>query len=585
MRTPTRFTALALLALSVACTAADPAADAPAPASAFAAFVDRYLDGFAMRHPSIAGGNGLHDHDDRLDAFSASAIAAEIATLHTAATELAAFDDASLTPDERVDKRILAGVIDGWLLEQETLANWKRNPMLYAGALSDGVHNLMTMENAPAPVRMRRIIAKLAGVPAMLQAARTNLVNPPKIFAERGLGMMRGASGMLSKDLPLAFTAEAGTPLMDSLTTAAAAAVRDIDTYTAEFERTVLPTATGDWKVGADAVARRYRAEELIDVPLAELATLGEREMQRAHEQFRAAAARLAPGADPLATWLRVRRDHPKRGGVVAAAQAIVDSLTRFIAAKDLAVVPQGERVVVAPAQPFALGFASMHASPPLETTPVKSYYYITDADSLAPAAEQEAWLERYNYASLANTSAHEAMPGHWLHAVHMRTTPGKIRRIWIGLNPFPQPSSGQDGWAHYAEEMVIEQGFMNGDPRYELAQLSDAMTRICRLLSGIRLHTGEWTLAQAQACFEQDAYVAAPAAKREAERGTYDPTYGGYFLGKRGMLTLRRDVKAAQGDKFNLRDFHERVMKNGIAPIWAHRQLLLPGDTSRVIQ
>jgi hypothetical protein len=191
----------------------------------------------------------------------------------------------------------------------------------------------------------------------------------------------------------------------------------------------------------------------------------------------------------------------------------------------------------------------------------------------------------RFNSASLAITSAHEAMPGHWLHSVHMRQTPGKIRRIWIGLNPFPQPSSGQDGWAHYAEELVVEQGFMNSDPRYELAQLSDALTRICRLLSGIRLHTGEWTLAQAQACFEQQAYVAAPAAKREAERGTYDPTYGGYFLGKRGMLTLRRDVKAAQGDQFNLRDFHERVMKNGIAPIWAHRQLLLPGDTSRVIQ
>ena len=241
--------------------------------------------------------------------------------------------------------------------------------------------------------------------------------------------------------------------------------------------------------------------------------------------------------------------------------------------------------MVVAPAQPFSLGFASMHASPPLEKTPLQSFYYITDADSADSPAQQDAWLERFNYASLAITSAHEAMPGHWLHAVHMRQTPGKIRRIWIGLNPFPQPSSGQDGWAHYAEELVVEQGFMNGDPRYELAQLSDALTRICRLLSGIRLHTGEWTLAQAQACFEQQAYVAAPAAKREAERGTYDPTYGGYFLGKRGMLTLRRDVKAAQGANFNLRDFHERVMKNGIAPIWAHRQLLLPGDTSRVIQ
>ena len=589
MRTPTRLAALALLSLAAAgtaCTSAEKAeTTTTASAAGLAPFVDRYLDGFARRHPSIAAGNGLHDHDDLLDDFSAAAITAEIATLKSAATELAAFNDSSLTPDERVDKRILAGVIDGWLLEQETLQNWKRNPMTYASALSDGVHNLMTMENDAAPVRMRRLIGKLSGVPALLQAARTNITNPPKIFAERGLGMMRGASSMLTTDLPVAFAAQKGTPLMDSLLSAAAIAAREIDAYTAEFEKTVLPTANGEWKVGGDAVARRYRAEELIDVPLADLAALGERELKGAQERFRAAAHRLAPGADPLATWLTVRRTHPKRGDVVAAAQAIVDSLTRFIASKNLAVVPEGERVVVAPAQPFALGFASMHASPPLEKTPVQSFYYITDADSLDPPAQQEAWLERFNFASLAITSAHEAMPGHWLHSVHMRQTPGKIRRIWIGLNPFPQPSSGQDGWAHYAEELVVEQGFMNGDPRYELAQLSDALTRICRLLSGIRLHTGEWTLAQAQACFEQQAYVAAPAAKREAERGTYDPTYGGYFLGKRGMLTLRRDVKAAQGANFSLRDFHERVMKNGIAPIWAHRQLLLPGDTSRVIQ
>jgi hypothetical protein len=593
MRTPIRLTTAALLSLGAigtafgaACApAADRAAEPAATSTSLAPFVDRYLDGFAQRHPSIAAGNGLHDHDDRLDDFSAEAIAAEIATLKTAAAELAAFGDSSLTPDERVDKRILAGVIDGWLLEQETLENWKRNPMTYASALSDGVHNLMTMENDPAPVRMRRLIGKLSGVPALLQAARTNITNPPKIFAERGLGMMRAASSMLATDLPLAFAAQKGMPLMDSLMTAATAARTEIDAYTAYFEKDVIPRANGEWKIGGDAVARRYRSEELIDVPLADLAALGERELKGAQERFRAAANRLAPGADAQATWLTIRRNHPKRGEVVAAAQAIVDSLTRFIATKDLAVVPEGERVVVAAAQPFSLGFASMHASPPLEKMPVQSFFYITDADSADSPAQQEAWLERFNFASLAITAAHEAMPGHWLHAVHMRQTPGKICRIWIGLNPFPQPSSGQDGWAHYSEELVVEQGFMNSDPRYELAQLSDALTRICRLLSGIRLHTGEWTLAQAQACFEQQAYVAAPAAKREAERGTYDPTYGGYFLGKRGMLTLRRDVKAAQGANFNLRDFHERVMKNGIAPIWAHRQLLLPGDTSRVIQ
>ena len=176
-------------------------------------------------------------------------------------------------------------------------------------------------------------------------------------------------------------------------------------------------------------------------------------------------------------------------------------------------------------------------------------------------------------------------MPGHWLHSQYMRKTPGKVRRIWIGLNPFPQPSSGQDGWAHYAEQLVVEQGYANGDPRYQLAQVSDALTRICRLLSGIKVHRQEWTLDQAQACFERQAYVAEPAARREAERATYDPTYGGYFLGKRGLLTLRRDVQVAMGAAFNLRTFHERILTNGIAPIWAHRQLLLPGNTAPVIQ
>jgi uncharacterized protein (DUF885 family) len=159
------------------------------------------------------------------------------------------------------------------------------------------------------------------------------------------------------------------------------------------------------------------------------------------------------------------------------------------------------------------------------------------------------------------------------------------VRRIWIGLNPFPQPSSGQDGWAHYAEQLMVEEKFGDGNPRYEMAQLSDALTRVCRLLSGIRVHSREWTLEQAQRCFTEQAYVAAPAAKREAERATYDPTYGGYFLGKRGLLTLRRDVAAKRGNAFNLRTFHEEIMTNGIAPILAHRQLLLPGDTRAVIQ
>jgi uncharacterized protein (DUF885 family) len=551
----------------------------------FARFVDRYLDDWAQRHPSIAAGNGIHDHDGRLDDFSAAGIAVEIAALKRDAATLRGFDEKRLTPDERVDRRILLGVIDGWLLEQETLQNWRRNPMLYASALADGVHNLMIMASNPAPVRMRRVITKLAQVPAFLDAARANVSNPPRLLAERGVAMMRGAREMLGRDLDLAFAAEPNVVLRDSVRRAADTAIPLIDAYIQHLERDVIPRATGEFIIGAASLSRRYLAEELIDTPLATMVAIGERELAKSQAEFRAAAAKLGPGRDPLAVWQEVRRDHPRMGGVVAATRIVVDSLTAFVAAKGLATLPPNERVIVEAAQPFDLGFASMHASPPLEKTPVKSVYYITDAQPGLSPSDTEAWLERYNYASLSNTSAHEAMPGHWLHSTYMRRTPGKVRRIWIGLNPFPQPSSGQDGWAHYAEQMILDEGYGSGDPKLRLAQVSDALTRICRLLSGIKVHTRQWTLADAQRCFERDAYVAAPAAKREAERSTYDPTYGGYFLGKRGILKLRADYERRMGSRFVLRDFHERVMMNGIAPVWAHRQLLLPGDSGSVIE
>ncbi|MEP6495727.1 MAG: DUF885 domain-containing protein [bacterium] len=552
--------------------------------SEFARFVDRYLDDFARRHPSIAAGNGIHAHDDQLDDFTAAGIRAEIAALERDRARLAAFDSTTLTADERVDRRILDGIIDGWLLEQQTLENWRKNPMVYASAITDGVHDLMTMENDSAPVRLRREIAKLRKVPALIAAARSNVVNPPRLFAERGAAMMRGANDMLANDLDMAFAQVISPSLHDSLRVVSLAAQTQIAAYAVYLDREALSTS-GDFAIGAANLARRYRAEELIDTPLDVMETIGERELARLQADFRAAAEKLTPGRDPQDTWRSVRRQHPKAGQVVAATQRIVDSLTAFVSSRGIATVPRGERVVVKTALPFDLGFASMHASPPLEKKPLKSIFYISDSRPDLKPAEQEAWLERFNYASLANTAAHEAMPGHWLHSTYMRRTPGKVRRIWIGLNPFPQPSSGQDGWAHYAEQMVLDEGFAKGDPRQRLAEVSDALTRVCRLLSGIRLHTKRWTLADAQQCFEKEAYVAAPAAKREAERGAYDPTYGGYFLGKMGILKLRADYAAKQGASFKLREFHERLMTDGIAPIWAHRQLLLPGDKAAIIQ
>ncbi|MBV6522582.1 MAG: hypothetical protein MNPFHGCM_02730 [Gemmatimonadaceae bacterium] len=551
----------------------------------FADFVDRYLDEFAKRHPSIAAGNGLHMHDDMLEDFSATGIAQESKWLLGAKVRLAQIDTSKLTPDARVDHTILNGIIDGWQLDLDVVKNWQRNPMIYAAAVSDGVHNLMTMESDTPERRLARVESKLRGVPALLAAAVTNIENPPEIFARRGTQMFQGAAAMLRGDLRLAFASVADTALARRVFALADSTATAIDTYVVDMEQRVIPGAKGKVAIGAQNVLARYRAEELLDIPLDAMLAIGNRQLAVEESSFVAAARKVDPNRDPMDVWMDIRRDHPKPGELVKATQAIVDSLQDFVTQAELVRLPNAERVVVLPSQPFDIGLASMHASPPLEPTPVKSIYYVTDANPSWPPERQAAWLERFNYASLAITSAHEAMPGHFVHALFMRQTPGKVRRIWIGLNPFPQPSSGQDGWAHYAEQMVVEQGFKAGDPRYEMAQLSESMTRICRLIAGINVHTGSWTMDQAAQFFMDKAHLPEPAARQEAERTSYDPTNGGYFLGKRAVLKLRADYKARMGDGFSLKEFHERVMKNGIAPWWAHRALMLPGDAGAIVQ
>ena len=577
-------TAIAVIGLCAGCThAADAPVDKSAPA--FAALVDEYLDQFAARNPSIAAGNGIHTHDGALEDFSASAIAEQVSWLRAFRARLASLNPAPLTADERVDRRILLGIVDGWLLDLDTVKTWTRNPMIYASAISSGVHNLMTMESSPAESRAREAASKLAAVPKLLAAARENLKNPPRVFVERAVVMFRGVPELLERDLPLAFASVSDEGVKRDLKSAADSARRAIDEYTTELESKVLPNASGEWAVGTANVEARYRAEELIEASAAQMIAIGERELKKLSADFVASAARVDPKRPALDVWREVLRDHPKRGELVAAAQKTVDELFAFIRAHRLVDLPEGERVVVAAAPAYDLGLASMHSSPPLEAQPVKSYYYVTDAQADWPAARQDAWLQKFNYPTLADISAHEVAPGHYVHSLFMRRTPGKIRRIWIGLNPFPQPSSGQDGWAHYGEQLVSDEGFKRDDPRYRMAQISEALTRICRLVSGIRLHSGEWTIEQSAEFFEREAHLPKPAAQQEATRGTYDPTYGGYFLGKVAAFKLRRDYEAARGSAFNLREFHERVMTNGIAPWWAHRELLMPGDTRPVIE
>src|SRR6185436_9220839 len=215
-------------------------------ATSFTPLVDEYLDQFARRHPSIAAGNGLHGHDAALEDSSAGAIASEVAWLRSYRSRLDALDPAPLSGDERVDRRILLGIVDGWLLDLNTVRTWARNPMVYAAAISDGVHNLMTMESAPAAQRMAAAESKLRAVPRLLESARQNVRNPPRVFVERGIAMLHGASDLLANDLPRAFAGAGDAGLQQRLADAATAARNAIDGYAQMLETDVLPRASTD---------------------------------------------------------------------------------------------------------------------------------------------------------------------------------------------------------------------------------------------------------------------------------------------------------------------------------------------------
>jgi len=584
-RLPQIAAALLLTTVPALVHSAAPTIPEPPRDSRFAQFVDRYLDRFAQFHPSIAAGNGLHGHDGELEDFSSRNVAKEAVWLHDCRRALDAMSEHGLTVDERVDRQILQGIIDGWILDLETVRSWRRNPMIYVAALSDGLHDLVTMESSPPEQRMAQVISKLKGVPRLLAAARSNIEAPPRLYVERAIVMLGGVSELLSHDLALAFADAGDEKLRNHLQEAARTAIRDINAYRDELQTMGLEKATGSYVMGTKTVEARYRAEEMIDLDAATLLRIGERELARSQAEFAKTAALLDPARSAVDVWRDVQKRHPAPGQLAPAARALVDELFEFVDQHHLVTLPANERVTVSPAPAYDLGLASMHSSPPLEAHPVRSFYYVTDADPSWPAERQQAWLEAFNYATLADITAHEVVPGHYVHSLFMRRTPGKIRRIWVGLNPFPQPSSGQDGWAHYAEQLVSDEGFHAEDPVYHLAQTAEALNRICRLIAGLRLHSGEWTVEQASSLFETEGHLIPAAAYREAVRGTYDPTYGGYFLGKLAALKLRRDYAATRGTAFSLREFHERVMSNGIAPWWAHRQLMLPGDQRAVIE
>lgn len=547
-------------------------AHAAAP-SAYQAIVSDYFDSEWRASPTSATSAGLHDWDAQLDDVSAAAHAKEAARLTAILARLAAVDGASLSPIERDDRDILAARIGGQLLQEQTIQSWRHNPATYVDLMTTGVYGLIERDFAPLPDRMRSVIARERAIPAMLTAAKQNLADMPPVFVDIALENLDGATGFLGKDVPSAFAGVNDPALksqLDASTQAALAAAADYKAFLVAAK----PNAHGDFVLGRETL-QRLLAADMVNVPVDQVMAAGQAQLAKDHAAF-LATEKLVDPADPSGALALIEKDHPDGDHLISVARDQLTSLQAFIESHHIVDLPSSMLPTVAetPAFSRALIFGELDPPGPLETHATTAYYFITPPDPAAPKAEQENLLEYFNTALLQNLSVHEALPGHFVQYLFQRANPG-----WSLVRATAGSYTATEGWAHYSEQMMLDEGLGGGDPRLRLAQLQDALLRDCRLVASIGMHTHAMTLAQATTMMEQECFQPASVAPKEARRGTSDPGYFSYTLGKLEIMKLRADVRAKEGEAFTLAHFHDRFLNAGLIPIAMIRREILGAD------
>jgi uncharacterized protein (DUF885 family) len=543
-------------------------------------FADDYLAYLQEIQPGLASFDGNHVHDDLLEDLSRSAVDAHARALAGFSRRLHQIESNHLGPLERVERDILTADIEARLFDVEQVRTFERNPQPYAEIIGSGLASQALFPYAPEADRARRIVSRLRQVPRLVESARDNIRECPGIFVKVGLESWRGVLRFLEADLPRAFTSLDDLHILGDLADTSTEAAHAITEFIGYLERDLAARAKASFRLGRDKFEQKLKLEEGITLGAERLLTIALRELQHVQEEFRTVAGRIGSG-DAVDVWKETKTKHAPVGGLVPTAQAHVAELHSFLERQAVVTLPQGEAVLVAPTPEFRRWtLASLWAAGPFEARPTRAYYYVTDADRSWPAERQEEFLRDLSVPTLWNISMHEAYPGHLLHRQHLRGVDSKVRK-----SLFFASASFVEGWAHYAEQMTLDAGFERGNPAIKLGQLAEALVRLARVVVGIRLHCEDLSVEQGVRIFRDEAFLEEATARREAERGTFDPTYLVYSIGKLMLLKLREDCKERQGGKFSLRTFHDTLLAQGSAPFWAHRRLMLGEDSGSVLE
>ena len=533
-----------------------------------------YLEDLYQRQPTWATYLGIHKYNDRLDDYSRNAVDDAVVSARQFRGRVAAIDAATLSFDRQLDREQLLRSIDSRLLSLEVERPWAVDPDSYSSGLTQTAYIMIKRNFAPPEDRLRQLIAREKAMPAALAHARTNLQNPPKIYTEIAIEQMDGNRGFFETAVASAFPTVTDKALLAEFKAANDAVIAALGDYKTWLQEDLLKRSNGNFAIGEDTYRKKLAFDEMIEMPLDELLQIAERDLRKNQAAFAEAARAIDPKRPAPEVLKTLEADHPPAEKLLQTTQAELDALGRFMTEKRIVTIPKAAPAKVEETPPFlrATTSASMDIPGPFEKVATEAYYNMTLPDPKLSAAEKNEFMTQWYYPAISNVSVHEVWPGHYLQFLYAKHFPSDIRKV-LGA------ATNSEGWAHYCEQMVIDEGFHADDPRYRLAQLQDALLRDVRFIVGIRMHTRGMTVAEAEEFFMKEGYQSRPVARSESKRGTSDPTYGYYTMGKLMILKLREDYRAKMGDKFSLQEFHDAFVRLGPLPLALVRKAML-GET-----
>jgi uncharacterized protein (DUF885 family) len=553
----------------------------------YEAVAEEYIKGYFAAHPLEGTALGLHEYDGKITDYSRLALDAELSRLRRFDDRLAKFDPTELSPRQSIDLRILQAAIKKELFQMQDMSIFERNPMVYARAADVNVY--VKRNFAPLEDRVRSLVAIESQIPNILIAAKTNLNDVlPKPYVELAIQIARGSSDFLKKNLVVAVAGLKDEQIRAAFQDANRRAANALADYAAWLERQKLPKVSPDFALGEEKFRRLLAQTELVDLPPGKILEIGLEQLKAQQSAFAEAAKTIDPNKSAIEVFKEIQGEHPTPQNLIPDISKDLEKIRKYVSSHHLVTIPSDIRAQVkeTPQYRRATSFASMDTPGPFEQHATEAYYYVTPTESDWPEKQKQEWLTAFNNYASDIVSIHEVYPGHYVQFLRLNASPaGKIEKIF-GSYAFIE------GWAHYCEQMMIEQGYGNATgaspseedtkraAKYRMAQADEALLRLCRLCVSIKMHTKNMSVDEATKFFQDNCYYEEKPARQEAMRGTFDPGYLNYTLGKLQILKLRDDYKAQQGDEFSLQKFHNELLNHGMPPIRLLREIMLKDKT-----